>query len=167
MKYFAYGSNMCSNRLRSPSRVPSSEFVAVGSIKGYTLKFHKHSTDGSGKCNAFHTGDESNEVMGVIFELSEGEKPALDSAEGLGHGYHELEITVNTMDGVITASMYVADSSAIDDSLMPYTWYKDFVVEGAKQHSLLASYIQNIEAIQAQIDPDKRREEDNRRLLPC
>jgi gamma-glutamylcyclotransferase (GGCT)/AIG2-like uncharacterized protein YtfP len=166
MKYFAYGSNMCTNWLRS--RVPSCRFHAVGTLKGYVLKFHKRSMDGSGKCNAFLTNDENDGVMGVIFELNEAEKPALDRAEGLGNGYHEIDVRVLTACGTVTARMYVADPNAVDDSLAPYTWYKDIVVGGAREHGLPEAYIQSIETIgKARVDPDPQREADRRRFLPC
>ncbi len=63
--------------------------------------------------------------------------------------------------------MYVADADAIDDSLIPYTWYKDFVVDGARQHGLSEAYIANIEAVEARADPNYEREKEARKFLPC
>lgn len=165
MKYFAYGSNMCINRLRR--RVPSCQFYAVASLKGYVLRFHKKSIDGSGKCNALQTADYQDIVIGVVFEIAETDKPTLDDAEGIGNGYHEKTEKLYSSDQEIIAYMYVADDDAIDDKLTPYTWYKDFVVQGARQHQLQDSYIQKLEAFSAFVDPDKTREEQNRRILPC
>jgi gamma-glutamylcyclotransferase len=99
--------------------------------------------------------------------LSESEKPELDKAEGLGHGYNETIADVRTANDVVTASMYVADHDAIDNTLVPYTWYKDIVVTGARQHRLPESYIAVIEAVDAQIDPDIKREAAARKILPC
>ena len=45
--------------------------------------------------------------------------------------------------------MYEADDWAIDDSLRPYTWYKDFVVDGAKEHDLPEAYIKKLESVLA------------------
>ncbi len=163
MKYFAYGSNMCMNRLRA--RVPSAQFYALGSVKGRLLKFHKQSVDGSGKCNALETDNENDELFGVVFELKEEEKAALDHAEGLGQGYHEEDIDVSTSDGATKAKMYVADKGAIDDLLEPYSWYKEFVLDGAMQHGLPESYIHNIESVSAKTDPDNLREKKNRQIL--
>lgn len=165
MRYFAYGSNMCTNRLRD--RVPSCRFYAVATLKRYMLKFHKQSTDGSGKCNAYCTNDQDDEIIGVVFEIDESEKSDLDDAEGLGSGYNEGIVDVLTVNGTISAHMYVADPTAIDDSLTPYTWYKDFVVGGARQHELPEKYIKGLETIEARVDPDRHREDRKRRLLPC
>jgi hypothetical protein len=58
VKYFAYGSNMLTKRLRN--RAPSAKFSAVTTLTKHCLKFHKIGTDKkgnrSGKCNAYLTG---------------------------------------------------------------------------------------------------------------
>jgi AIG2 family protein len=166
MKYFAYGSNMCTNWLRS--RVPSASFNSIGILNGYILKFHKRSKDGSGKCNAYFTNKDSDRVIGAVFELDEKEKPALDRAEGLDNGYHEVELPIVTASGSVSAKMYVADDDAIVDSLSPYTWYKDLVINGARANGLPEAYIRFIDEIrEARADPDQDREARNRRYLPC
>jgi gamma-glutamylcyclotransferase len=89
MKYFAYGSNMSTPRLRE--RVPSCQFTTNAKLLRYQLRFHKRSKDESSKCNAFHTGEDTDIVWGVIFNILAAEKKALDRAEGLGSGYDEKQ----------------------------------------------------------------------------
>ena len=48
MLYFAYGSNMCTGRLRQ--RVPSAAPVRIAKLLNRSLRFHKRSDDRSGKC---------------------------------------------------------------------------------------------------------------------
>ena len=163
MKYFAYGSNMCSSRIKN--RVPSCTFFDVGALKGYVLKFHKRSVDGSGKCNVIPSQDKASEVIGVVFNFDPNEKDLLDRAEG--QAYSDIPVEVITSQGVVSAYMYVAASDSIDDTLIPYTWYKDFVVEGAKEHALPEKYLQTIMEIHAKSDPDKEREQENKKMLPC
>ena len=152
MYYFAYGSNMPTERFRD--RVPSCKFITVAVLKSHILRFHKRSRkDGSGKCNAYYTGTESDEVIGVVFDIEPTERAALDIVEGLGRGYHEKTVCVETTDGVIRAFMYEADNTAIDDALKPFTWYKKLVVQGAREHGLPEDYIQQIEAVPADGDP--------------
>src|SRR5690348_15499711 len=43
MLYFAYGSNMCTNRLRAKDRVPSAEFVQTARLAKHIFRFHKRS----------------------------------------------------------------------------------------------------------------------------
>lgn len=163
MKYFAYGSNMFTRRLQK--RVPSAQAVAVAVLAGYRLCFHKKSNDGSGKCNALRTDNAQDAVLGVVFEMDPSEKARLDDAEGLGKGYRERAIEVVGPQGQMTAFIYVAEANAIDASVKPYTWYKQFVVYGAHQHSLPDAYIQQIEMVDAVTDPDRERERRNFALL--
>lgn len=47
MKYFAYGSNMLTERLRA--RCPSAHPIGTGIAMGFRLNFSKRGEDGSGK----------------------------------------------------------------------------------------------------------------------
>ena len=124
--YFAYGSNMSTPRLRY--RVAGCRFTFVARLPSYRLCFHKRSNDGSAKCNALKTAMPADAVIGVVYEIPTNEKPALDRAEGLGRGYHEEMVRVLSPRGEeIAVCTYIADPAFIDNSLKPYSWYKDFV----------------------------------------
>ena len=162
MIYFAYGSNMC-GRLRG--RVPSARSVRVAKLSNHSLRFHKHSTDGSGKGDAYFTGEPRDVIWGVVFEIDPREKAELDRAEGLDRGYAEKQITVIDLDdNPHQVFMYAGEESHIDPTLSPYSWYKRFVVEGARQHHLPEEYIATIEAIEATADQDKKRNARNCRI---
>ena len=165
MKYFAYGSNMLVQRLRSHDRAPSAKFLTIGKLPGHVLKFHKRSKDSSGKCNALETGNPLDEVYGVVFDIDEADKPDLDRAEGRGKGYEEKMVHLNSPNGSQSTHTYLADADYIDDSLLPYSWYKDLVVAGAKQHSLPPEYIRQLQAVEAQEDPDSERANRERQIL--
>lgn len=156
MKYFAYGSNMSISRLRK--RVPSAESLGCFALKQHDLRFHKSSKDGSGKCDAFYTGDEGFTIFGALFEICPTEKPSLDRAEGLGYGYDEKAIIVHASGGSsFDATTYIA--TAIDEKLMPYSWYLNHVLIGANEMSLPDEYVQSkICGIQFIYDPDKQRD---------
>ena len=164
MKYFAYGSNLLLTKMTRvvPSAVPGGRVR----LSGYRLKFHKKSCDGSAKCDAYGTGDERDVLHGVVYEIDEKEKPNLDRAEGLGSGYNEVEIEVKGDRGPVTAFMYVADSEYIDDTLQPYSWYKEYVLKGAQEQRLPESYIEeHVAKVEAIEDPDKERDKEKRYLL--
>ncbi|MBA8908811.1 gamma-glutamylcyclotransferase family protein [Aminobacter ciceronei] len=162
--YFAYGSNMSTARLRE--RMPSCKPLGIATLPGHALRFHKRSTDKSGKCNAFASED-NRSVIGVLFSFDPAERTKLDKAEGVGSGYEHATVTVINEKGrrqkVLT---YFATPDYIDDSLKPYSWYKDFVLAGGREHGLpsayIAEYIQSIEAIE---DPNKRRDKKQRAKL--
>lgn len=52
-----------------------------------------------------------------------------------------------------------------NSSLTRYTWYKAFVVAGAREHKLRSEYIRPLEAVQATDEPNDERHDKNIRLL--
>ncbi len=158
---FAYGSNMRTSRLKV--RTPSAKPLGIGQLKDHVLRWHKTGSNGSGKCDVVHTGRDGDVVWGVLYTLDVAEKPALDEAEALGIGYTEIRADIVTSDENIAAWLYVAID--IDASLIPYDWYKAFVVEGAREHALPQDYIAVLEAIVAKPDADVARAAANARIL--
>jgi gamma-glutamylcyclotransferase (GGCT)/AIG2-like uncharacterized protein YtfP len=159
--YFAYGSNMSTTRLRH--RVAGCRFAFVARLPNYRLCFHKRSDDGPAKCNAFKTATPTDAVIGAVYEIPTNEKPALDRAEGLGRGYQETVLVLSPQGEEITVCTYIADAAFIDNSLKPYSWYKDFVLAGAEEHQLPPEYVEGrIRAVHAIRDPDPQREQARR-----
>ena len=89
MYYFAYGSNMSSKRLNA--RIKATKY-ANGKLLKHKLKFHKISKDGSGKCDAFETGDSNDFVLGVVYEIDKNDLEQLDRFEAKGKGYERKEV---------------------------------------------------------------------------
>jgi len=147
---------MSLSRLRG--RVPSAEALGCFTLNQHDLRFHKSSKDGSGKCDAFFTPNSESVIYGVLFKIDPAEKPRLDRAEGLGHGYEEKEVTVISRDGTpATATTYVA--TKIDEKLKPYSWYVNHVLVGANEASLPQDYIDSkINSVEAFQDRDKERD---------
>ena len=106
-------------------------------------------------------------MIGVLFSFDPAERAKLDEAEGVGSGYEHAMVTVINDKGrrrkVLT---YLATPGYIDDSLKPYSWYKDFVLAGGREHGLppeyIAEYIQSVEAIE---DANKTRDKKQRATL--
>ncbi len=150
---FAYGSNMSERRLQA--RVASAQKHAIAKLSRNQLRFHKQSlVDGSAKCDVFYTGNQQDCVWGVVFSLNQTELAVLDRIEG--KGYDRVWLEVETESGeVLQVISYKAN--CIDASLLPYDWYKDHVLVGAREAGLAAEYIARIEAVEAQLDPDHER----------
>lgn len=163
MLYFAYGSNMLTERLQD--RVPSAEPVTTAHLPGRTLRFHKRSQDGSGKCNLIDAFEESVAVHGVLFQFATDDFSALDEAEHRGHGYKRCRVHPQTADGSVEAFAYVAQPAYVDDALLPYDWYQALVTAGAHQHALPAAYRQRLETVRTYPDPDQDRRTRYRSLL--
>jgi hypothetical protein len=164
--YFAYGSNMLTRRLRA--RAPSARRVAVASLGAHSLRFRKRGRDGSAKCDALWTGRPDDRVHGVLFEIADGDWAALDAAEGRGRGYERAAVDVELGDGRrLTAQTYRAQPEYADDTLLPYSWYRDLVAAGARAHGLPKEYVEAIERQRSAPDPSPEREARERQAMEC
>jgi len=138
-QYIAYGSNLHPVRLQN--RVPSATLIGTGMLPDYRLMFHKRGkNDGSGKCNIIAGG---SGVHVAIFSMSETDRQKLDKYEGLGYGYDREKIQI---DEYGECSTYIATANAIDDSLTPLDWYKEYVLRGARFHRFPNDYISTLES---------------------
>ena len=160
-KYFAYGSNLLSKRLQE--RTPSARVITTGFVKNHRLTFDKVSVDGSGKCDIELTSQETDKVYGAIFSIKCTEKQKLDIAEGLGKGYDEKLIDIETTDGVEQALTYVATKT--EKGLQPYHWYKAIVICGAKEHQLPQDYIEWLRTTVSKEDFDIKRRTKNEAII--
>ena len=164
---FAYGSNLCMARMLA--RVPSARVVGVATLAGHDLRWHKAGRDGSGKCDAFFTGNDDDVVHGDVYAMTESGKRALDRFEGLGEHYAQKAVRVRLAERDAgsnrdagparwaDAAVYVALAHRIDAGAKPWSWYKAHVVTGARQHGLPPAWIAKLEAVQAREDPDRER----------
>jgi gamma-glutamylcyclotransferase (GGCT)/AIG2-like uncharacterized protein YtfP len=164
MLIFTYGSNMNLNRLTK--RVPSAVKVTNAFLTGHKVVCNKISTDGSAKANIIKTDVPAELVWGVLFSIDSNEKTLLDKAEGLGKGYNEDTLTFfDETNNSYAAQIYIADSASIDNTLLPYDWYKEFIVSGAVQNKLPAEYILQLQSITCIRDHDEARRIKNYSIL--
>ena len=89
--------------------------------------------------------------------------PPQITAEGLGRGYGERSVTVIWNGKRLRVLTYYATS--IDLHAKPYDWYRDLVIAGAREHTLLHSYVEKLQSIEVISDPDTARAERARRVL--
>lgn len=147
---------MSIQRLRA--RVPGARFVAVATLTQHSLRFHMAGSDQSAKCNAFYTNRDTDKLIGAVYNMPIEQRPALDSAEGLGHGYDAKQVTVITADGAHhNALTYYA--IRLDSNLWPYDWYLNHVLIGAREAMLPKDYIAVIAKTPSISDPDRDRSE--------
>jgi gamma-glutamylcyclotransferase len=160
-RVFAFGSNMCSGRFRDYGVHPQGDACAA-LLCEYHLLFNKVSQrDRSGKANVEPHRD--GQLWGVLYTVSTEDLAILDAGEG--GGYRRNRLPVRTVDGgAINAWVYVATQPSDDPALRPYEWYKRFLVEGAREHSLPPAYIEELEHIEATADTDRERDREKRAL---
>ena len=130
--YFAYGSNMLTERLRA--RCPSAEIIGTADAHGYKICFEKKGKYGSGKATLASSDPRSDKTTGILFQINKSELGQLDRAEGKNKGYYrddKFPVT-STENGNILAVTYIAEEFV--RGLFPYDWYLALVVAGAMQH---------------------------------
>jgi gamma-glutamylcyclotransferase (GGCT)/AIG2-like uncharacterized protein YtfP len=145
--YFAYGSNMLSERM--VARIPEAKIAGLARLYGWELVWDKISTDGSAKANLKQ--ENGKIVWGAVYLIPESRMPDLDKVEG---GYQRIEVEVERdKNSQIAACTYVSEKR--DANLLPYDWYKELVLRGAKEHSLPSAYIDEIARVKSK--PDTRK----------
>jgi hypothetical protein len=144
---------MCTGKLKRV--VSSARPLFHARLANYRFDFSKVSTDKSGKGNIIPSP--RSEVWGVVFQVDESQHNKLTESEG---GYSEFSVTVVDTSGKQHAVLtYIANSNRTQDDLLPFDWYKAFVVRGAKQHGLPKDYIRSLEAFDSEQDPDPQRQQ--------
>ena len=149
MYYFGYGSNMPKARLEK--RLGPVERIGAAHVDGYVLRFHKRSTDGSGKCDAVCTGNPDDRLWGSLDLLTDEQISKLDRFE---KGYSREQIYLTVGEKTVEAAIYLAKPSAVDPGLVPYDWYKDYVLAGARELGLPSRYVEIVEAVPSKPDPN-------------
>ncbi len=157
--YFAYGSNMLTERLTAPDRCPSAKAVGVAFADGYSLDFSKFSKkDKSGKATLFESPGQLQ--YGVVFTIKKCDLEKLDDAEGLGKGYDKKDnfnVTLVSTGTIQSTFTYIATYNSKHTHLRPFDWYLALVVAGAMQHKLPEEAIADYKGTDFQLDRDSKR----------
>jgi hypothetical protein len=142
--YFAYGSNMLTERLRR--RCPSANLLGVATVENWAFTFSKRSKHGCGMGTISQSA--GSKLFGVVFEIEERERNKLDAAEGLGYGYDRddaFAVQMRDSSQILITTTYIANPSHYDLTLKPFDWYRALVIAGAKQHALPSDYVGTLE----------------------
>ena len=97
MLYFAYGPDMSSNWMAHV--VPTAKPVSRGWLGQHRLYFHKVGADGSGKCDAFFTANDRDNILGVLYEVDSAQNKAVGKAEEFADGYMKKVVSVINDEG--------------------------------------------------------------------
>lgn len=138
--YFAYGSNMSTDRLRA--RIPEAAPVGRARWPGMRLVFNKVAEDGSGKANLIEDPDAL--AWGVVFRITVSDWTRLDAFEP---GYARVPCNVTVDSGeTLDAQVYLGVGSTRDTP--PHDWYREHLVRGAIEHRFPAEIVRGIRALQ-------------------
>lgn len=94
MLYFAYGSNMDEQRMKSPDRCPSAKFIFKALLPGHRLAFTRRTSAGTGAADIRR--DAASSVWGAVYDITDSDRSQLDAREGVGLGaYRPIEVLVH------------------------------------------------------------------------
>lgn len=154
-RYFAYGSNMLTERLRA--RCPGARPVGVGVAAGYAVEFQKRGTDDSAKAALLAASD--HQAYGVVFEIPESQRSHLDAAEASGYRpVTDIAVSLLSADlegsrAELSTTTYVVVAGWHATNLDPFHWYKALVVHGAVEHGLPVEHIARLRSVPSIADP--------------
>ena len=144
MKYFAYGSNMSREELRS--RCPNAEFVTIARLPDHRLDFTRYSRRRQGGV-ADIVPSSGDEVWGVVYDIPSDELPALDRKEGVPNAYQRAIVSVITPSGERAEALtYTVVHKVPTES--PSERYLALILKGAREWGLPAEYVLMLEQIE-------------------
>ncbi len=141
MFYFAYGSNMHPTQMHQ--HCPGCVLVGAARLRDYRLVFSRPFAAWDGRGVADIEACPGSLVEGVLWDITEVHRDALDAYEQYPTEYGRAEVTVTTFDGrTVPAFAYVARPQG---TFRPGRRYRDALVEGARAHGLTPEYIRFLE----------------------
>ena len=161
--YFAYGSNMLTERLKKRGLNPTKPRRAYADDR--IIEFSKPSMDKSGKATLRLKA--GNRTPGVLFRMPKTELEKLDRYEGAGKGkgYNrrdQFPVHLTENDEIVYAKIYLASCTKFD--LKPYDWYLALVVAGACEHGLDDNHLESLRHWPCTPDSNSHRRERRKAL---
>jgi len=129
MRYFAYGSNMNSERMRKREiNFLKREYTI---LKGWRLEFNKIASRNPKEGYANILRDKISVVEGILYTVQESEIRKLDEYEGYPNHYERIKVRVilNNKEEM-EAITYKAKSDKVRKGLKPSKEYLDHLLKG-------------------------------------
>lgn len=144
--YFAYGSNLQTARLRE--RVPSARVLGAHLLEGFRFTLDKPGRDGSAKANL--RAQAGGRVWGAVYNLDAADWAKLDACE---FGYRRLRVRLRADGAEREADAYLSQLRC--EELVAFRWYKQLILDGAREHALPSEWIEFLEGLPARPDPTR------------
>lgn len=144
MKYFAYGSNMDSQRMKDRGINFSKKEPAI--LKDYKLCFNKQASRNPNEGYANLIPKEGTATEGILYEINDEDIEKLDKYEGYPNHYDKKTIKVKLKNGnEVDALVYLAQSDKTKNGLKPCKEYLNHLKQGEdllseKYSNLLESF---------------------------
>ena len=156
MLYFAYGSNLDSEQMRS--RCPGCQDIGLATLRDHRLSFPRHSEDWGGGV-ASPALSHGHDLWGYLYDITQQDRDALDRYEGWngpgdpGNAYEPETITIELVrpdDGSpprrVRALTYLARAT---EPKLPSRRYLDVILHAARARRLPDEYLTELAALPA------------------
>ena len=149
MRYFAYGSNLSSQYMRRTC--PSATFIMKADLPNFGVEFRHYSEKRQGGISSIVEAP-GKMVRGVLFEIRVEEIEELDIVESVPEGlYRRDTFLVMGEDG----NWHEAELYRVTNPRGPYPpakGYLDLMIEGAREHGLDASYVEELVSLRRSLE---------------
>jgi gamma-glutamylcyclotransferase len=129
-RYFAYGSNLW--RKQMEDRCPDHRIIGKGVLKGYRWMI-------SSRGYATIVKSTSDEVHGVVYEISESDEKSLDHYEGVQSGSYRKEMLMVEVEGESRVCLVYVDP--VEEEGKPRREYINRINKGISDSKLPPEYI--------------------------
>lgn len=140
--YAAYGSNLDPDRMRA--YCPHSPMVDVGWLEGWRLTFAGEDVIGWEGAVCTIVESPGDRVFVALYDVHPRDAEILDEVEGVSSDtYRRLTVRIATLDGDVTAWVYVFDGY---EGGLPTAWYLSEIVNAAEKAGAPDDYVAELRA---------------------
>jgi gamma-glutamylcyclotransferase (GGCT)/AIG2-like uncharacterized protein YtfP len=140
--YAAYGSNLDPGRMRA--YCPHSPMVGTGWLEGWRLTFAGEEELGWEGAVCTIVESPGDRVFVALYDVHPWDEAQLDEVEGVTSGfYRKLHLRVATLDGDVTAWVYVYSGY---EGGLPTAWYLTEIAGAAEKAGAPADYVAGLRA---------------------
>ncbi|GAA1734650.1 gamma-glutamylcyclotransferase family protein [Luedemannella helvata] len=138
--YAAYGSNLDPGRMRA--YCPHSPLVGTGWLQGWRLTFGGDDLLGHEGAVSTVVEDPGGRVFVALYDIQSTDEEQLDELEGFtADTYRKLHVRVATLDGEVTAWVYVLDGY---EGGLPTSWYVSEIANAAEKAGAPDDYVADL-----------------------
>jgi hypothetical protein len=139
--YAAYGSNLDPQQMAL--RAPHSPERGTGWLPGWRLTFGGEDLGWEGAlATVVEDPDPASQVFVALYDISDPDEAALDQWEGSGLGlYAKIRVRVATLDGDVTAWLYVLDGY---EGGLPSARYVGIIADAAEVAGAPSDYVEDL-----------------------
>jgi gamma-glutamylcyclotransferase (GGCT)/AIG2-like uncharacterized protein YtfP len=140
--YAAYGSNLDPGRMRA--YCPHSPMLGTGWLEGWRLTFAGEEELGWEGAVCTIVESPGDRVFVALYDVHPWDEAQLDEVEGVTSGfYRKLHLRVATLDGDVTAWVYVYSGY---EGGLPTAWYLTEIAGAAEKAGAPADYVAGLRA---------------------